>query len=766
MKARVYRLIPLLLTLMLLQSSGFGRSTLPAEAAQTITPDALLRKALNARQLGRYDQAAAGFQEVLQSFPQAPEAELARYSLGESAFLRQDWPAAISLLEDFLAHGQDQTLHDRALILLARSYESIGQHELAVAAYARYEARGGLLSGYAAIRRAAQLEALGRREEAAAAYELGGSAPIAPEQRAQAYEAAIRLRRDLDQREQVLANIEQVLGFARVRSYRNQLLTSGAELAVTLGRLDQAAGFLREIVERSPESAEALAALATLQSLGQGVDPLAAGRVLFSHERYAEAIAQFDAAIAGQLSNEDRLSARRLRALAIRATGDYVTAEAELRALADTSIGREALLDAIQTRGWSGDIAGAMAGYRAFADQFPDDPLAPEALRRVVELTARYGDQQAVAEAQLELGRRYPASRQGRQALISLGISAFQQGHYQQSLAAWKILADGNTGEIRSQGLYWSGRLTNDLGDPGAAAELLRGAYQTAPDSYYGVRAAELLGIVETAGLEIGARLPAVEQQIGMLWIVSWFDSPAANQAATAPEALRARELEAVYLLPEAAREWIAAKERLKENPVALYQIALEAHQAGHDRVALEFAEAIVRLVPDTAPPLPVALRRLLYPTPWSEIVQAESATYGVDPLLVYAIMRQESRFNPQATSWVGARGLMQVMPATGEGIAANLQVSPFSVDDLYDPATSIRFGAYYIGAQVQAMGGSIHGGMAAYNGGFGNARRWAGGEQVFDPDVYLLTIDFRETRHYVEVCYANYGAYKRLYRR
>jgi soluble lytic murein transglycosylase len=127
-------------------------------------------------------------------------------------------------------------------------------------------------------------------------------------------------------------------------------------------------------------------------------------------------------------------------------------------------------------------------------------------------------------------------------------------------------------------------------------------------------------------------------------------------------------------------------------------------------------------------------------------------------------MLRQESLFNPGAQSGAGAIGLAQVMPATGQGIAQNLQVADFQESDLLRPAVSIRFGAFYLSRQLDLMEGSLQAALSAYNGGPGNAQRWAGGTVVHDADVFAESIDYAETRGYVKLVYGYYGAYRRLY--
>lgn len=145
-------------------------------------------------------------------------------------------------------------------------------------------------------------------------------------------------------------------------------------------------------------------------------------------------------------------------------------------------------------------------------------------------------------------------------------------------------------------------------------------------------------------------------------------------------------------------------------------------------------------------------------------MVIQQSAERGLDPRLLYALFRQESLFDPLATSWVGARGMAQVMPTTGEGIAQTLGLADFTLDDLYRPAVSVRFGAYYLSARMADMQGSIQGGLASYNGGLGNAQRWAGGSFISDPDLFTEGVDFAETRGYIKAVYGFYAVYQRIY--
>jgi hypothetical protein len=117
--------------------------------------------------------------------------------------------------------------------------------------------------------------------------------------------------------------------------------------------------------------------------------------------------------------------------------------------------------------------------------------------------------------------------------------------------------------------------------------------------------------------------------------------------------------------------------------------------------------------------------------TAWAPLLETAGASHGVDPELLAIVLLVESGGNPRAGSHAGARGLMQVMPATGTSIAVERGIVAFDPAELYEPATCIDFGAYYLAQQLRAFGRrddpdwqySVRLAAAAYNGGPGNAR-------------------------------------------
>ncbi|MBL7200045.1 MAG: transglycosylase SLT domain-containing protein [Anaerolineae bacterium] len=174
-------------------------------------------------------------------------------------------------------------------------------------------------------------------------------------------------------------------------------------------------------------------------------------------------------------------------------------------------------------------------------------------------------------------------------------------------------------------------------------------------------------------------------------------------------------------------------------------------------------AQAIAQAWIGEGPRAPLALWRLSYPRPYADTVEAAAAEYDVDPLLIWAVMREESRYDPEALSYVGARGLMQVMPATQTWIAEQMgeELSP---GDAYTPEASVRMGAWFLRFLTDHFDGDLELVIAAYNGGAGSVGIWLDDPLVRDRDDLLRWIGYGETREYLAKVSLSYRVYQTLY--
>lgn len=156
--------------------------------------------------------------------------------------------------------------------------------------------------------------------------------------------------------------------------------------------------------------------------------------------------------------------------------------------------------------------------------------------------------------------------------------------------------------------------------------------------------------------------------------------------------------------------------------------------------------------------------QRVLYPVPHLELIKEETQKYDLDPFLVMAVIRVESKFNERAESHRGARGLMQILPDTGRWIAQELNYQDFDIDLLYDPDHNIPLGVWYLNHLRQQFNGNMIAALAAYNGGQTNVRKW------INTGVWTGTFDdrenipFTETRNYVYRVITDYKIYHKLY--
>ncbi len=159
----------------------------------------------------------------------------------------------------------------------------------------------------------------------------------------------------------------------------------------------------------------------------------------------------------------------------------------------------------------------------------------------------------------------------------------------------------------------------------------------------------------------------------------------------------------------------------------------------------------------------PLEFWRLSYPRPYSDTVSAAAAEFGVDPLLIWAVMREESRFDPEALSSAGARGLMQITPSTQTWIAEQLGQAA-TPGDSFLVKPNIRMGAWYLHFLLNYFKGDVDLALMAYNGGAASVELWEKDPMVSDRDDLLRWIGFGETREYLERVSLSYKVYQTLY--
>lgn len=161
----------------------------------------------------------------------------------------------------------------------------------------------------------------------------------------------------------------------------------------------------------------------------------------------------------------------------------------------------------------------------------------------------------------------------------------------------------------------------------------------------------------------------------------------------------------------------------------------------------------------------PEWLGRLVYPISYTEEIKSSAETYGLDPLLIAAIIRVESNYKENAVSAKGAVGIMQLMPETAQWIIEKGSFQNVTVEDAASRAADgIRLGAWYVRELHRQFDGNLPVVLAAYNAGPGRVRMWLD-DKVWDGRMQTVDqIPFGETRHYVRRVMYYYKKYTEVY--
>ena len=289
----------------------------------------------------------------------------------------------------------------------------------------------------------------------------------------------------------------------------------------------------------------------------------------------------------------------------------------------------------------------------------------------------------------------------------------------------WQRILDWTSGippqdELtRGQWIYWRGRALEETGKPDAAKAMYRKI--TDLRDYYGFMAADRLGISYSMNHH-----PLPE------------DMEAWQKISESPGMVRARELFSLGMIYSARREWQYALDNM-----TTYQMQIAAMIASnwgwYDRVIMTMGKA--KAFDDLV---------LRFPTPYQKDLDSYAQKRGLDLSWVFALVRAESAFMEDARSPSGALGLMQVMPATGHETARNIGWRNLRTTDLLKADANIPIGTAYLKQMVDRFNGNITLATAAYNAGPGSVSSWLPRTGCMEPDVWLETIPFDETRGYV----------------
>ena len=150
-------------------------------------------------------------------------------------------------------------------------------------------------------------------------------------------------------------------------------------------------------------------------------------------------------------------------------------------------------------------------------------------------------------------------------------------------------------------------------------------------------------------------------------------------------------------------------------------------------------------------------------PLEYKEQVESCSLKYNVEEALIYAVIKTESNFKPQAVSSAGAKGLMQITPETFKWLQKKRGVKGLEESDLFDPNVNIEYGVYFISLLIKIYDDEKVA-LSAYNAGMGNVDKWLSNSEYSQDAKTLTVIPYKETDNYVKKVLRHREIYKNLY--
>jgi soluble lytic murein transglycosylase len=536
-------------------------------------------------------------------------------------------------------------------------------------------------------------------------------------------------------------------------------------------------------VENYPRSYDSYLALVALVDAGIPVNELDRGLTDYFAGQYGVAIAAFDRYLAGN-PDTSQGTALYFKGLSLRSLGNYEGSLAAWDLLITTypadPFWDEAWEESAYTE-WAflDRYSSAAETLIKFVDQSPAHPNAAEFLFDAARILERDENLGEAARFWERVAVDYPISSQAYEALFLAGITQYRQGAYSKARETFqRTLGLARTRGEQAAVHFWVGKAEAVLDETIAARAAWERAAIADPTGYYSERARDLLlarePFLPPAGYD--ASIDWFAERAGAeAWIKEIFSLPPDSDLSGLgplkddPRIQRGTELWRLGLLQEARLEFEELRQEILVDPVANYRITNYLVELGLYRTAIFTARQVLTLAGlDDAGTLtaPIYFNHIRFGTYYRELVGPAAQTYGLHPLFIYSVMRQESLFEGFIRSSAGARGLMQIIPTTGQGIH-NLIGWPedYTADDLYRPKVSVTFGTDHLADLNAYFSGDLYTTLAAYNAGQGNAAIW---KQLVpdDQDLYVEVIRFDETERYIKGIYEIFNIYRRLYER
>jgi soluble lytic murein transglycosylase len=523
---------------------------------------------------------------------------------------------------------------------------------------------------------------------------------------------------------------------------RAEFFVAAARAAIEMGDVAAGRDALRAAIDLGASGGHARTAAALLREGDMTpADHLAVARVLTEQGLHEEAVEGYRIWLDADLGSADeRTDVQMELANALFYSNRFDDVPAALRPIADETSARMLIARAEAHRGNDDDAARI---YLEIAEEHARSATGTHALLLAAGVHHDAGDTRRARELYQQVVSRYPGSSQMGLAMMRLAAMSFIDGEYEDAARIWDSYRTRYPrGRNVLQATYWAGRARDEMGDSTDAAALYRAVMEEERDSYYALRASERLGVP--------------------FWPLPMSTSPGDSPAA----AQRVRQwMQGIDLLraagfdDEASAEADRVVSAAGSDRATLYALAEALADRGYAQRAIRLALRLQgRNDPDRR------LLRILFPFPYRTLITEEARARDIDPFTVAALIRQESMFEARITSPAGARGLMQIMPATARELAEAAGMDDWHGELLYHPEINVHLGTRYVAQQMQNYEGSLPSVFSAYNAGPHRVEWWSEFPEYGDDELFTERIPYAETRGYVRILTRNRAVYMGLY--
>jgi soluble lytic murein transglycosylase len=764
-----------------------GATPFPSATPQpspTPTPLPVVRVANGDRALflGDYQAALEAYHSANAEADDPQVKAAAQLGIGRAHLYLGDYPAALDALRQVISSHPDSPQVAAAHFFLGQVYRALTRDLEAAQAYQAYRSlRPARLDSYVSELAGDALFATGDYAAALAEYTTSLNSPRLPTD----FSLEIKLAQTyalLGDYDTALIMYEDIYNRTASAELKAQVNYYQGQTYQALNQPAQAYTAYQNAVDNFPESYFAYLGLVELVNAEIQVDELQRGIIDYYANEPGVALAAFERYLMAEPA--DPGTALHFRGLIRRFQGDAAGA------IQDWDL---VLLQYPESPYWAITWEEKAFTQWAYLDQYasaqqtlldfitatPDHPRAAQALFTAARIAERDGRLQDATKLWERLPAEYPASEYPFQALFQAGLCHYRLGDFAAALVVFtNAQAQAINESERSSAYFWIGKVHQAAGNLDAARAAWDQATVMDPTGYYSERARDALinrpHFTPPGTFDLGMDL-IVERQVAEEWMRTTFGLPIVTDfsipgpLASDPRFIRGAECWELGLYSQAQLEYEDLRQSLISDPVNSYRLANYLAEIGLYRSAILAARQVLDLagLSDattlTAPPL---FNHIRFGTYYRELIIPLAQEYNFHPFFLWSVIRQESLFEGFILSSAGARGLMQIMPATGADIASRLGwPADYSTADLNRPAINARLGVDYLSDQRDSFGGDLLAALAAYNGGPGNAAIWKDLSQG-DPDLLVEVVRFEETRKYLRAIYEIFTIYRRIYER